>query len=210
MNISVPPTFSSVTAVRALFDSTFETVASYGSLAVTAISAHIIPITVGVIGVSLALVYLWKKVYGAEASPAKPPKISTKERLENELKSLPQITHLEPNHFKTRAKHDKLEQINGQFFCHFDTDRDGFKANERYPVIGWMAGKEKNTYIILEKPADSTTVSTPRTEENADSISEPTSPRPAEEEAKVPHNEHHNSKRVRRRKSSTVVEKTAV
>lgn len=61
-----------ISKASTVFNATFSAAASLGSAAITAIYANIIPLGIGLIGVSLAVAFIWKKVYGVPAPQSSP------------------------------------------------------------------------------------------------------------------------------------------
>lgn len=260
---------SSLPVISTLFSETIAGAATFGSAALTVITANIIPIGLAFIGVSIALVLLWKKVYGqpvkqektvpknnlvrtatpkptssptptstvrpssfaklkvnlpnsstaafaklaaaaslsptaktpsqpaaepsaklaampasvaaldstpvasspqvpaidlsnivpaavSVASPTSPQqKLSSRETIRSLLTGygIPELKSTADNQYRTRAREDKIVAKDGAYFCRFNEDHEGYKANELYPILGWVSGKEQNEYLVIAKLA---------------------------------------------------------
>lgn len=190
------PNFSTVTTV---FQNTMVSLTAFTGVAVAAVSSHIIPITIGVVGLGVALVLLWKKVYGAQEAPAAqiPPAAPAPAEAAKEAAAapvhpapaapvvgvhrqevlefvkglgIPEVYALQDNQYKTHGKKDKVVTKDGQHYCQFTEQHDVFEEGKLYPIQAWMQGKKgHNVYLILEKPAGVAATS-----------SAPNTPRPAE------------------------------
>ncbi len=191
LSFTLPTLTTTASAITSLFHATIATASSYSSTILAGAAANIVPVTAALVGVTLGLVFLWKKVYGQNETAEEPKRAATPEPKEPatpapvdqpppallERKPSKRDTireHIEKlgiiemknasshHHYKTRARAEKIVVEDGVHYRVFPEDHDGYEKGRLYLILGWTKGKHQNDYLVLEKLPTTQHPQTPR------------------------------------------------